>query len=219
MDVTDADSVQQGMDAIAQQVDGLDAVVNFAGIVTVGSVAEVDAAAAERILAINVMGTYRVNQTALPLILQRKGRFINISSETGWQVAAPFNGLYAMSKHAVEAYSDALRREMAFHGISVVKIQPGPFKTGMVASLGAGFDRAIEHSTLFKPHLRKIKDLAMQENSKAHSPDVLAQAVYHAITTPRPKAAYSIKADPGRAFVNKLPTRWADFLIRKVLTP
>lgn len=219
LDVTDADSVAAAAQVVGAECDGLDAVVNYAGIVEVGSIAEIADEVLQRVLQINVMGMFRVNKALLPLLDKRKGRIVNISSETGWQTAAPFNAPYAMSKHAVEAYSDSLRRELMFHDIAVIKVQPGPFKTGMVAALGNKFDAAIAHSQRFKPHLQKIKELAMQEQGKAHDPALLSAAIYTALTTSKPKAAYSVKADAGRAFLNRLPTGMADWLLKKVLKP
>lgn len=155
----------------------------------------------------------------LPLLLNASGRIVNISSETGWQSGAPFNGAYAMSKHALEAYSDSLRRELRFHNIPVIKIQPGAFKTDMVASIGRQFDNAIAATRLFKPHLEKIKVLGMKEQAKANDPDLLAQAILKALTDEKPAAAYSVKPDPGRSFLEKLPTAWADTLIHKAIKP
>ena len=135
MDVTSQDSVQTAYDAVASQTDRLDGLINFAGVMGVGSLTDIPEERLARILDINVMGTYRVNKTFLPLVQDAKGRIVNISSETGWQSAAPFNGPYAMSKHAIEAYSTALRRELALLDIKVITIQPGAFRTNMVAGI------------------------------------------------------------------------------------
>jgi NAD(P)-dependent dehydrogenase (short-subunit alcohol dehydrogenase family) len=74
---------------------------------------EMDEAVMKRVLDVNVMGTFRVNKAFFPLIKARRGRILNISSETGWQSGGPFDGAYASSKHCIEAYSDSLRRELA----------------------------------------------------------------------------------------------------------
>ena len=138
MDVTDNESIRSAYDAVASQTDRLDGIVNFAGIMGVGSLTDIPEERLARILDINVMGTYRVNKKFLPLVEAAKGRIVNLSSETGWQSAAPFNGPYAMSKHAIEAYSTALRRELALLGIKVITRQPGAGRTDM----GAGIERA-----------------------------------------------------------------------------
>lgn len=219
LDVADTESVEQAVAAVTTHTKHLDAVINFAGILVTGSVAEIPVDTMERVLNINVLGTYRVNQAFLPLLLEGNGRIINISSETGWQSGAPFNGAYATSKHAIEAYSDSLRRELSFLDIPVIKIQPGAFKTDMVSSIGQQFDHAIAESSLFKAHLTKIKSLGIKEQEKAHDPALLANTLLKALTDPKPAAAYSVKPDAGRSFLEKLPTSWADALIKAVIRP
>ena len=149
MDVTDSESIQGAYDAIASQTDRLDGVVNFAGIMGVGSLTDIPEERLAHILDVNVMGTYRVNKQFLPMVEAAQGRIVNISSETGWQSAAPFNGPYAMSKHAIEAYSTALRRELALLGIKVITIQPGPFRTSMVEGIERAFTEAEAETTRF----------------------------------------------------------------------
>ena len=217
LDVTDPASVEAARAVVAAACDGLDGVVNFAGILGVGSLVEVDAEAVRRVLDVNVMGTVRVNRALFPLVLARKGRIVNISSETGWQSGMPFNGPYAMSKHAIEAYSDSLRRELMFLGVPVIKIQPGPFRTAMVAGIERSFTRATETSTHFKAMLARIMHLAVKEQDKAHDPVQLAEVVHEALTSRSPRSAYSVKPDPGRVMRNLLPARAADALLKRAL--
>lgn len=219
MDVTDAASVEEARAAVAASADGLDAVVNFAGILVVGSVAEIDEEQLRRILDVNVLGTFRVNRALLPLLLRRKGRIVNVSSETGVQRAAPFNGPYAISKHAVEAYSDALRRELMLLGIPVIKIQPGPFRTGMVGSIERQFADAAAESQHFAPVIRRVMRRIGAEERKAHDPRELAEVVHRALTDPSPKMAYRVRHDRQRTLLNRLPPAWADALLRRVLQP
>lgn len=218
IDVMDMASVEAAFKTVEKSVDGLDAIINFAGILAIGSMVEVEEATLQRVLDVNVMGTFRVNRVFFPMINERKGRIINISSETGWQSGAPFNGAYACSKHAVEAYSDALRRELALLDISVVKIQPGPFKTEMTGSIESNFSRAVESSTYFKDVLSRMKGFAVREGSKGHDPAYLAAVIYEALTADKPKAAYSVKPDPMRSMLEYIPTRSADTLLKKVIS-
>jgi NAD(P)-dependent dehydrogenase (short-subunit alcohol dehydrogenase family) len=213
VDVTDAASVDAAARSVGQQVDGLDGVVNFAGILTVGSLIEISEEALRRVLDVNVMGTFRVNRTLFPLVLARQGRIVNISSETGWQTGMPFNGPYGMSKHAIEAYSDSLRRELMFLGVPVIKIQPGPFKTEMVAGIERQFARAAKESTHFGKLLRRLTGMTRAEREKAHDPVLLAKTVHLALTARHPAAAYSVKPDPARVAMNLLPDWVADALL------
>jgi len=217
VDVTDARSVETARTDVTNRVDGLDGVANFAGILAVGSLAEISEETLWRVLDVNVMGTFRVNRALLPLVLARKGRIVNVSSETGWQSGMPFNGPYAMSKHAIEAYSDSLRRELMFLGVDVIKIQPGPFKTAMVSSIERNFSRAAEASTHFPEVIRKLMHLALNEEHKAHDPALVAGAIERALTARRPRPAYSLKPDPGRRLLQWLPDRLVDRLLLREL--
>ena len=217
MDVTDNDSIGSAYDAIESQTDHLDAIVNFAGVMGVGSLTDIPEERLARILDINVMGTYRVNKKFLPLVEASRGRIVNLSSETGWQSAAPFNGPYAMSKHAVEAYSTALRRELALLGIKVITIQPGAFRTNMVAGIERAFTAAEAETPKFAPVLRKLKALAGKEIESARDPDILAQVIETALSAKRPKPVYSVKPDKLRSALEALPLRASDRLYLAVL--
>lgn len=218
IDSTDENSVHEVFDQVAPNVKGLDAIVHLAGLLEVGSVAEVPAKIARRVMDVNLMGVYNVNRQFLPLILKQKGRIIIVTSETGVHTAAPFNGIYAMSKYALEAYADALRRELAFLGIRVIKIRPGAFKTGMTGKVTRLFTEAAKESVYFKPNLASGMRYLPEVYNKAHTPGILAGIILRALTAARPHITYSIRLDPLRTFMEYLPVRWADTLIRKVLS-
>lgn len=219
IDVSQRKSVENAFSEYSQKNGHLDAIINFAGILRVGSISEMNEAELDQLLNINVMGTFRVNQVFIPLLKkQKRGRIINISSETGWQSGGPFNGAYAMSKHAIEAYSDSLRRELMFLDIPVIKIQPGPFKTDMVKSIERNFSKAIDSTKDFKAQLTRTKELALKEQGKAHSPQIIAQTVLTALNARKPKASYSVKANFSRTLLEYFPVSWADWMLKKVLT-
>jgi NAD(P)-dependent dehydrogenase (short-subunit alcohol dehydrogenase family) len=217
MDVTDRESVRSAYEIVASNAERLDGIVNFAGIMGVGSLTDIPEERLARILDVNVMGTYRVNKQFLPLVEAGKGRIVNISSETGWQSAAPFNGPYSMSKYAIEAYSTALRRELALLGIKVITIQPGPFRTDMVAGIERAFTQAESETVKFASVIRTLKGLASKQINSAHDPDILAQAVDTALTAKRPKPVYSVKADRLRSTLERLPLRTIDHVYLTVL--
>ncbi len=210
IDVTDSASVKAAFAEVATQTDRLDAIVNFAGVLGVGSLVEMSEERLQRVIDVNVMGTFRINKTFFGLLHKGRGRIVNISSETGWQSAAPFNGPYAMSKHAIEAYSDALRRELALLGIAVIKIQPGPFKTAMADGIERAFEVARDESTHFSDALDGLIKLVGKHAGTMHAPDVLAEVIEEALTTKHPKAVYSVRPDLARALLDKLPRAASD---------
>jgi NAD(P)-dependent dehydrogenase (short-subunit alcohol dehydrogenase family) len=217
LDVTDADSVEAAVSTVASRVDGLDAIVNFAGVLGIGSVLEIDEAALRRVLDINVLGTFRVNQAFFDLVHARGGRIVNLSSETGHQAGAPFNGAYAMSKHAIEAYSDSLRRELQLLGVRVIKIRPGPFRTDMLDGVEGAFARAADTSVHFRGPLDRCGRLTLKELDKASHPRQLAEVIHHALVTARPRAAYRVRQDRQRVLLDQLPVRWSDRILKWVL--
>ncbi|MGB8331465.1 MAG: SDR family NAD(P)-dependent oxidoreductase [Polyangiales bacterium] len=210
MDVTDRESIESSLATIRESTGRLDAIVNFAGVMGVGSLTDIPEERLARIFDINVMGTYRVNKAFFPLVEAAHGRIVNVSSETGWQSAAPFNGPYAMSKYAIEAYSDALRRELALLDVKVIKVQPGPFKTDMVRGIEAAFDQAERETKNFAKVIRALKKLAAKTVNSAHNPDILAQVIEHALTAKNPRPVYSVKPDRMRSTLEKLPLRVVD---------
>ena len=122
-----------------------------------------------------------------------------------------------MSKYAVEAYSHALRRELALLGIKVITIQPGAFRTDMVAGIERAFTAAEAETPKFAPVLRKLKSLAGKEIESARDPDILAQVIEDALTLKRPKPVYSVKPDAARSMIERLPLRARDTLYVAVL--
>ena len=213
LDVTD----QASVDAAVAQIDALAAVVNFAGILGVGALMDVPADSFARVLEVNVVGTHRVNRAVFGLLHASRGRIINISSETGWQTALPTNGPYATSKHAIEAYSDALRRELMFVGVDVAIIEPGPFRTSMTQGIQASFDAATVAGSPFERLIRKVGRLASGEEAKAHDPALLADVIWTAATSPRPKVRYSVKPDPARSAMTHLPAPLLDRILKLAL--
>ncbi|HWH29035.1 MAG TPA: SDR family NAD(P)-dependent oxidoreductase [Mycobacteriales bacterium] len=210
LDVTAQASVDAALATVSDETSGLGAVVHFAGLLRVGSVAEVPTEMVARVLDVNVLGVHRVTRAFLPLLEKDRGRVVVISSETGVQTAAPFNGVYAMSKHALEAYADALRRELVHVGIPVVKVQPGPFRTQLVSDSVAQSDAAARESERFSDALRGFARHMPRELAKAHDPALLAEVVLAALTEERPKPAYLVHPDRTRMLLERLPVRAAD---------
>jgi NAD(P)-dependent dehydrogenase (short-subunit alcohol dehydrogenase family) len=216
-DITSEASVRDVFAFVSDKTDGLDAIIHLAGILLIGSLVEIPSRDIERIMNVNLLGAYRINRTFLPLLLHRKGRIITVTSETGWQRAAPFNGPYAISKHALEAYSDALRRELSLLGIRVIKVQPGAMKTGMTGKVEDLFSDARQSSRLFKENLEAAVDLTKDVFEKAADPERLARVIHKILTVKHPKIRYSVMPDKARSVLEWLPVRWADRIYQRIL--
>ncbi len=141
-DVVDAEAARAVVDAAAEQLGGLDAVINAAGIARPGPVASTPPADWQLMLDVNVRGLLHVTQAALPHLtaaverdehgrLVRAGDVVNVSSMSGRRVGSPAMGVYAASKAAVHALSGALRSEVGDDGVRVSVIAPGFVRTGI----------------------------------------------------------------------------------------
>lgn len=209
-DVTDSASLAALAERVAADHGRLDLVVTFAGVLGIGPLGETDPDRIQQVLDVNVMGTVRTVHALFDLLRSSGGRVVLISSETGPQHAMPMNGAYAMSKHAVEAYGDSLRRELMFLGMDVVLVQPGPFRTGMTASILRRFQESTRPGSPFAAMAAVMGEMAAGEDDKAADPRVLAQAVWTAGTTARPRHRYAVKWDVGRRLLDHLPVPLVD---------
>ena len=146
MDVRDDASVQRGIQSVIDQTNRIYVLVNNAGMMMLGAVEETSIAEAESLFDTNVSGILRTIKAVLPSMReQNSGRIINISSVLGF-LPAPYLGIYAATKHAVEGLSESLDHEVRQFGIRIVLVEPAFTKTNLdanspqAASLIAAYD-------------------------------------------------------------------------------
>src|SRR5258708_6211622 len=128
LDVTNAAQIR----AAVEKVDALDILINNAGISLLNDLS--DRAALERLLAINLFGTYDVTQAFLPVLARPRSAIVNILSLASL-AAVPFDSLYSTSKAAAFSLSQSLRARLAGRGVSVHIVLPGPIDTDMTRNL------------------------------------------------------------------------------------
>lgn len=124
LDVTDPD------DRAAAATWDVDVLLNNAGISEGGSTIDLTADHLRRQFEVNVFGLILLTQLVTRSMIARGGGRIVFMSSVAGLTSDPFTGAYAGSKHAVEAFADALHQEGAEFGIRVATINPGPFLTG-----------------------------------------------------------------------------------------
>ncbi|MCE9613354.1 MAG: SDR family NAD(P)-dependent oxidoreductase [Lentisphaerae bacterium] len=135
-DVTDDDAIKRAVEVVRERVGkaGLAGLVNNAGCSVNGPLLHVPLQDLIRQFDVNVYGVYRTTQAFLPLLGACRpcphppGRLVIISSTSG-RLVYPFFGVYAASKHAVEALADGYRRELLLYGIRVSVVAPGVVNT------------------------------------------------------------------------------------------
>ena len=218
MDVTDEQSMVDGVKAVLDQEGRIDVLVNNAGYGYFGAVENVTMAEARRQLEVNVFGLARLCQLVLPTMRkQGSGRIVNTSSIAG-KIVLPFGGWYNVSKFSVEALSDALRMEVKPFGIDVVMIEPGGIKTdwGIIAA------RHLKESsvgTAYEADGSRFADVMHYGYSSnlLSSPHVITRAILRAVDSRRPRARYRTgRASHLLVFLhNVLPTRCWDAMMRR----
>jgi NAD(P)-dependent dehydrogenase (short-subunit alcohol dehydrogenase family) len=129
LDVTDRDSFERFLDGIVRDHGRLDVLVNNAGIMIVGALADARADAASKVIDVNVKGVMYGMQLAAPR-LERGGHIVNLVSSSAW-IAPPALAVYSASKHAARALTDAVRDELRGSGISVTGVYPGVVDTDL----------------------------------------------------------------------------------------
>jgi len=135
-DVTDAQAIERAAAEVEKALNGetLSALINNAGIAVAGPWRYIDLEEVKHQFAVNLYGVVSVTQAFLPHLGADErfkgapGKIINMSSVAG-KIASPIMGPYSASKHALEGYSESLRREVLMHGIDVIIIGPGAIKT------------------------------------------------------------------------------------------
>ena len=135
-DVTRSDDIAAAFHAIERGGLGLYGLVNNAGVATYGTVADCNDDEFDLVMNVNVRGVYRVTRTFLPLIAACRGRVVMIGSISGILSEGSLSA-YSMSKHAVEAFSDALSSEMEESGIGVSTIEPGTCNTQLSLNIAS----------------------------------------------------------------------------------
>jgi len=218
MDVTDQSSIDAAKQAVQQETNTLDAVINLAGIHTMGSMIEGDIATTiGKLIDVNLLGMVRVNRTFFDMLVPGHSRIVNCSSECGYLKAQPFNGPYTVSKYAVEAYSDSLHRELLGLGIKVIKIQPGSFKTAMHTATLAGFDQLSATTQHHAKTLKKMQPLMTRELAHANDPADLAKVVLKAVESKRPKSNYRISNSGLLRLMQFVPNPILDAVYRSMM--
>ncbi len=221
LDVTSAESIASAKEAVDARTGGkgVDVLVNNAGYGLLGPTEMISDAEMRAQYETNVFGLMAVTRAFLPAMHARgSGRIINVSS-IGGLMTLPFFGVYNSTKYAVESLSDGLRLELAPFGIQVSLVEPGVIDTGFT-------DRSMQEIAKFRrpdspyaPVLARADEMRKVSDMSAVGPACISRAIERAATDRRPSARYLA---PFRAvlmmwFVKRMPTSWADFIMRQAV--
>ncbi len=223
-DVTDDTQVKAAGDLVREALgdENLAGLVNNAGVAVAGPLLHLPIEDMQRQLEINVTGQLRVTQAFAPLLgaeagrSGKRGRIVNISSVAGLS-ATPLVTPYACSKHALEAFTQGLRRELIMYGIDVVAINPGPIATP-IWDKAEEMDPAQYAGTDYDAAIRKILGYMLDRGRSGLPPAKVAEAIYAGLTDKTPKLNTILSPEPFQQWLmSVLPSRMVDRLIAKRL--
>jgi NAD(P)-dependent dehydrogenase (short-subunit alcohol dehydrogenase family) len=192
LDVTIQEEIDAAVKTVRDGGRGLYGLVNNAGVGSGGPMIEINEKDVQWMFDVNVFGVFRVTQAFAPLIIEEKGRITTIGSISG-TLSGPFYGAYSMTKHSIEAYTDALAPEMERFDVQVSVIEPGNYRSEISKSGRArmgGMDEAKEKSPYAEEYRSRMERSA--DRSQYKDPDEVADAAMHALFDDHPKHRYMV---------------------------
>ena len=224
-DVTDVKKINIGVKIVKDHIgkNNLTALINNAGIAVLGPLEFIKPLEFQKQIETNLIGVLNCIQAFLPLLGStnnrpkvEKGRIINISSALGGKIGYPFYGAYCSSKHALEGFSETLRRELKVHKIFVSIIAPGAIQTPI-------WDKAAKESidekykeTVYMNAYKKMLFDMKKLGKNGLTPETVAAKIIHAVETSNPKFRYTFISEftlnllyfTPRVLIDKLVTRY-----------
>jgi len=201
LDVTIQGEIDAAVALVAAGGRGLYAVVNNAGVNVLAPLIEIDEDELDFLFDVNIYGPYRITRAFAPMIIESQGRISNISSISG-TLSGPLYGIYSMSKHALEAYTDTLAIEMEILGVHVSAVEPGNFKTNIFHNrcdrmLARGY--SAEGSRFEEFVAPRVEQCRNRPDDPDPEPHLVADAVSHALFDANPKAHYLVVPEQRQA--------------------
>ncbi len=186
LDVRDEESVRSCLRTVLDQAGRIDALVNNAGYTLIGSLEETSIEEAKEVFETNFFGVLRMSQAVLPIMREQGyGRIANIGSVVGF-LPAPYQGIYAASKHALEGYSESLDHEVRQFGVRVAVIEPGFTRT----NIGQNGRLAGQPLVAYAHERNRVLDAIRESIAKGDDPAAVASVVLEALTSSSPRLRY-----------------------------
>ncbi len=207
-------SNDEAADAVAAMIQAdlgrLDVIVNNAGINAFYPVCEAPTPMTVNTFNINTFGPLRTIRACLDLLIESKGRIVNVSSESA-PLRTPFQS-YASSKMALEALSDAMRRELRLVGVHLALVRPGAIKTELFDEIH-NLRNAVDNSYFDRFFERFAAGVAKRVPKSPSTPGEVAAVVFQAATDPKKKVMYKINNDFTLRLLSRLPAKFLDKLL------
>ena len=221
LDYADEASIAAAVSEVHRRTDGsLNALYNNGAYAIPGAVEDLPRGALRETFEVNVFGQIDLINRCLPMLLAAgDARIVNCSSVLGF-TSIPYRGAYCATKYALEALTDALRRENKTDGLWFILIEPGPIDTRIRENAAPHFEQWINwrasrkrdhYENNFRPRLYR------QDKKKDRfelPPAAVTKKLIHALESRRPRPRYFVTLPTWFAgAVARLPTAWQDALL------
>ncbi|RVY28317.1 SDR family oxidoreductase [Helicobacter pylori] len=216
IDVSDSNALKEVFLNISAKENHCDVLINSAGYGVFGSVEDTPIEEVKKQFGVNFFALCEVVQFCLPLLKNKPhSKIFNLSSIAG-RVSMLFLGHYSASKHALEAYSDALRLELKPFNVQVCLIEPGPVKSNWEKT---AFENDERKDSLYALEVNAAKTFYASVYENALSAKAVAQKIVFLSMSQKIKARYLIglKTQLLLALYRILPSSWYDSLFRLIV--
>lgn len=215
-DVTNINQLDEIANKLEEENIELDAVINIAGIFMIDSFIEGNIDEINRIFNVNLFGTINVNKCFYKL-LKPNGKIIITTSEVAPLDPLPFNGIYNVTKTALDAYAQALRQELNLLGIKVITVRPGAFSTNLSNSSLDKTKELMNKTVMYHKQSKKFYTLVKKFMGKPSHVDKISKVYYKALTKKHPKLIYKKHINQLLKLLSILPIRLQCFIIKLLL--
>ena len=213
LDVNSDESVKACVEKLLEKAGHVDVLINNAGFALFGAIEETSLEEARLQLETNFFGVVKMVSAILPTMRKRRrGQIINIGSLAG-HVAIPFQGYYAVTKFALEGFTEALRQETKALGIHVSIVEPGFFKTSLASAAKQTSNKINDYGETRKRVLTEI----MKRDANGQDPHIVADTLIKIIESTEPKLHYAVGKDKsGLLFKRLLPQSIFEGQVRRM---
>lgn len=214
LDVTKQEEIDAAVKTITDAGRGLYGLVNNAGVLVLSPLVEMDEKDFNFQMDVNVYGPYRVTRAFAPLIIESRGRIAIISSIAGVLSSSTW-GPYAMTKHAMEAYGDALADEMSRFGVEVSLIEPGTYRSKILESNLQKTQKGTQGTddSPFQSDVEENVEWLATNLADSGDPDDVSKAVIKALFDGNPRPRYMVvpNQDQAHSTINRAMERLVEF--------
>ena len=192
LDVTVQEEIDAAVETIRAEGRGLYGLVNNAGVATFGPLTQTPDSDLHFVFDVNVAGVLRTTRAFAPMILESQGRIVTTGSISG-TLSGASSGVYSMSKHAVEAFTDSLAGELGPQGVHVAIIEPGNYRSRIRETTVNRIAANMEAAGVDVPEeqQQQMQSLVDREQTM-DEPDDVSAAMMHALFSDTPQRRYMV---------------------------